>query len=291
MKVFAPAKINLSLHVGPPQSDGRHPIESIVAFADVGDELTVAEADDLSLTVDGPFARALEGEGDNLVLRAARLLRDAAGLRAGAALTLTKNLPVASGIGGGSADAAAALRGLNAFWRAGLGEAALMALGAKLGADVPACVASRSGFMTGGGEEVAPLDLPELAAVLVNPGVPTPTGPVYRAFDALGGGADFASVEPPRWADEKRAIEALAHMRNDLTDAAIAVSPPIADALAALRAAGETKLARLSGSGATVFALTADAASAARLAARVNIPGWWVTAARLARVDLNVSPR
>lgn len=291
LKVFAPAKINLSLHVGPPWADGRHPIESIVAFADVGDELALEEADDLTLVVDGPFAGALAGEGDNLVLRAARLLRDAAGVRAGAALTLKKTLPVASGIGGGSADAAAALRGLNALWRAGLDEAALMKLGAKLGADVPACVASRSGFMTGGGEEVAPLDLPELAAVLVNPGVPTPTGPVYRAFDDLGGGGAFARAEPPRWADAGAARSALKGMRNDLTEAAVSVCPPIADALSALGAAGEAELVRLSGSGATVFALTADRARAGRLAARLTIPGWWVAAARLARVDLNVSPR
>jgi 4-diphosphocytidyl-2-C-methyl-D-erythritol kinase len=166
-----------------------------------------------------------------------------------------------------------------------------MRIGAKLGADVPACVASRPCIMRGTGEEVAPIALPELAAVLVNPGVPTPTGPVYRAFDALGAGAGFARQEAPVWQDAAAALAGLQAMRNDLTDAAVTVCPPIADARGALGAAGESRLARLSGSGATVFALTADGAQAGRLAGRLAIPGWWTAAVRLARVDLNVSPR
>ena len=185
VRVFAPAKINLTLEVGRPRADGRHPLRSIVAFADVGDVLEAVATRDLTLTIAGPFAAALPADETNLVLRAARALAAAAGVSIGAAITLTKNLPIASGIGGGSSDAAAALKALNALWGLGRGEAQLCALARELGGDVPVCVYARSALMTGSGEEFTALALAPLDAVLVNPLAPLSTaGAVPRAASA-----------------------------------------------------------------------------------------------------------
>lgn len=288
--VFAPAKINLTLHVGRPWADGRHPLDSLVAFADVGDVLTVAATPDdgLDLALDGPFAAALATDPDNLVLRAARLLRDRKGARRGARLRLTKMLPIASGIGGGSADAAAALRALNEIWDgAPLDAAALADIAGALGADVPACLAHRPVRMQGDGRDLAPFACPPLDAVLVNPGAPAPTGAVYRAFDALDLGDAFAPSPDGGWPTPAAAIAALAGARNDLEPAAAMVAPAITDALAALAGDPDIALARLSGSGATCFGLAIDATSAERAAHRLAEahPGWWVRRTVLAGVD------
>jgi 4-diphosphocytidyl-2-C-methyl-D-erythritol kinase len=287
VEAFAPAKLNLYLHVGPPMADGRHPLDSLAAFADIGDDLAAAPADGLSLRIDGPFGAALAADPDNLVLRAARALAQAAGREPNAALRLTKRLPIASGIGGGSADAAAALRALSALWSLNLPADALEAIAAGLGADVPVCVGSRPSVMTGTGETLAPAPaLPaEVGVVLVNPGVAAPTGPVYRVFDALTPGrADFAAPALPAAVPDLDALVGLLKARrNDLETAATALVPPIADVLAALRTAPGVRLARMSGSGATCFGLAPDRARAEAAAAAIagRHPGWWVAAGLL----------
>lgn len=284
VEAFAPAKLNLYLHVGPPMADGRHPLDSLAAFADIGDDLAAAPADGLSLRIDGPFGAALAADPDNLVLRAARALAQAAGREPNAALRLTKRLPIASGIGGGSADAAATLRALSALWSLNLPADALEAVAAGLGADVPVCVGSRPSVMTGTGETLAPAPvLPAgVGVVLVNPGVAAPTGPVYRAFDALTPGrADFAAPALPAAVPDLDALVGLLEARrNDLETAATALVPPIADVLAALRTAHGVRLARMSGSGATCFGLAPDRARAEAAAAAMagRHPGWWVAA-------------
>lgn len=289
--VAAPAKVNLYLHVGRPRPDGMHPLESLVAFADIGDRLIARPADDLSLAITGPFAPTLSADaGENLVIAAARRLQAAAGVAFGARLLLEKRLPIASGIGGGSADAAAALRVLNALWRLDFSTADLAAVGAGLGADVPVCVESRAAMMSGVGEKVRATPLPELFAVLVNPLIPAPTAAVYRAFDAKGAGAGFREEGPPDIASE--AHTTLRTRRNDLTAAAIEVAPAIADVLRALEDAPGARLVRLSGSGATGFALFEDfrAAESAAAALRANYPSWWIAPTRLGDVDVRPSP-
>ena len=274
LRAFAPAKINLWLHVTGRRPDGYRELDSLVAFADVGDRLSAAPAQELTLTVSGPFAAALGAGADNLVLRAARSLAAHCGIPAQAALHLHKNLPVASGIGGGSADAAAALRLCARLWRADIGNAAMARLALDLGADVPACLAGRTARMTGIGEKLAPPDPapPAAPAVLVNPGIAVSTGQV---FEALAG--PFGSPAENRGGDF--AGRAAAN-RNDLEAPAIALVPEIAGVLAALRAAPGLRLARMSGSGATCFGLF-DGAAAAEAAARAIAaahPAWWVAA-------------
>ncbi|HYD46621.1 MAG TPA: 4-(cytidine 5'-diphospho)-2-C-methyl-D-erythritol kinase [Phenylobacterium sp.] len=274
---FAPAKVNLFLHVGPLGADGYHPVSTLMAFADIGDRLSAgAHEAGLKLSVIGPFAQELT-EGDNLVLRAARLL-DAGGA---AALMLDKQLPVASGLGGGSSDAAAALRLLNAGWGLGFHSGVLETLAAQLGADVPACLVAQAVIGEGRGERLRPAPaLPELNAVLVNPLVPVSTAEVFAAYDRAA--PPDADAEPPYLPDAFESVEeaaaVLAYCRNDLEGAAISVQPVIGDLLADLRAEPETLLARMSGSGATCFALCADDIAAETLAERLEAlrPDWWV---------------
>ncbi len=289
VRVFAPAKINLSLHVGPPRADGRHPLQSLVVFADVGDWVSAAPARDAggagTFTVTGPFAAGLAGGGGNLVLSAWAGVR---GALTGVDVTLEKHLPVASGIGGGSADAAAALRAANAFPEPlGLTLEALEAIAAPLGADVPVCVRCRPARMGGTGERLAPFAPPPLHGVLANPGVSTPTGPVYRQFDAMGLGAGFVEEAAPLWRDAGEAIAGLRALRNDLEAPACALEPAIGEVLERLRGAPETLMARMSGSGATCFALVEGPAQAKALALSLaqDRPGWWTAPVRLGAVD------
>ncbi|MBX3561725.1 MAG: 4-(cytidine 5'-diphospho)-2-C-methyl-D-erythritol kinase [Sphingomonas sp.] len=267
MRETAYAKINLALHVRACEPGGYHRIETIFAFAEDGDELTVAEGDGLSLAVTGPFAGALAGESDNLVLRAARALADRAGIEPAAALTLDKRLPVASGIGGGSADAAASLRLLRRFWKLDIEDADLRAIAAGLGADVPACLASRTMRGEGRGDELTPIDLPGLAGaplLLVNPRIALATAPVFKAWDGVDRGPLI---------DWKTG-------RNDLEAAARALVPEIGAVLDALAGA---KVARMSGSGATCFGLyeSESARDAAFHDMQARHPGWWIFASRL----------
>jgi 4-diphosphocytidyl-2-C-methyl-D-erythritol kinase len=277
VSVFAPAKVNLSLHVARPRADGRHPLVSVVAFADVGDVLTI-EPGETALTLSGPFAAALDGE--NLILRALAMIGFSARVH------LEKNLPVASGIGGGSADAAAALRGANALRKRPLSEPELMAKAAMLGADIPACILCQPAVMRGAGEILAPLAMPALDAVLVNPGVGVATAAVYRRFDEMGLGADVEGDQPPPWRDSGAAIAALKGMRNDLEAPARALEPAIGDVLERL-ARPEVLLGRMSGSGATCFALMSDRTGAETLAAALSAERfpWWVRAVRIGAVD------
>lgn len=268
----APAKVNLFLHVTGRRADGYHLLDSLAVFGPAADILTAAPAEALSLTLDGPFGAALAAEPDNLVLRAARALAAAAGVAPRAALTLRKHLPVASGIGGGSADAAAALRLLNRMWKAGLDDAALRALAAPLGADVPVCVASTPARMQGVGELVSPGPrLPPCGLLLVNPGVPLATPAVFRA---RAPGFSAEARLPAAWSDAAAMAADLAHLTNDLEAPARALCPAVGEVLAALADLPGALLARMSGSGATCFALFATAAEAR--AAEGQLPThWW----------------
>ncbi len=276
---IAPAKINLYLHVGPLRRDRLHDLRSLFLFADDGDTVTAAPARDLSLTITGPFAAPLLREPleNNLVLRAARRLRAVGDLESGARLTLDKRLPIASGVGGGSADAAATIRALMKLWRLEIGDGALQKLAFSLGADVPACLSRAPLLVSGAGERVSPGPrLPPLAVCLVNTRVAMPTGPVFRAFDA----ANPAPMPPADPSFEGLAgmsgVRALLERtRNDLEPFAIARAPSVRDAIELLSRAPGALPARMSGSGATVFALFASRRAAARAAQAMRGRGWW----------------
>lgn len=284
VRVAAPAKINLTLKVGRPRADGLHPLQSVVAFMR-GDEWVEAEAaKDFSLTIIGPFADDLEADDSNLVLRAARALQTVAGVSAGAALTLHKDYPVASGIGGGSADAAAALKALNALWGLDWDEAKLVAAARGLGADAPVCVGARAAFMTGAGESFAPFDLPDLHVVLVNPRRPLATASVYRQFDAMALGAAFdPDSAAPIWRDRAAAIAGMGVLGNDLAAPAAALMPELDNIAAQLRSDPRVLYANMSGSGATMFALceTREHAFALQQAITASHPAYWARAASL----------
>lgn len=275
MRRAAPAKINLYLHVTGRRADGYHLLDSLVAFAAVHDTVVAEKANALTLAIEGPFAAALSAEADNLVLRAARALADAAGVRPWAALRLVKRLPVASGIGGGSADAAAALLAAGELWRITHKPGALAKLALKLGADVPVCLEGRAAHMGGIGEKIDPAPpLPRAPLVLVNPLVPLPTPAVFKARSG-----PFSKPAPLASApcDARDLAEALAGRRNDLTAAAVGLVPEISDVLGALEGQPGCLLARMSGSGATCFALFArdEEARAAAAAIRAARPAWW----------------
>lgn len=276
----APAKINLFLHVTGRRADGYHELDSLIAFADIADRISILPARRLSLEICGPFAAGLGNGEDNLVLRAARLLADAAGMAAGAAITLEKNLPVASGIGGGSADAAATLRALDALWGVGMDAAALARIGLTLGADVPVCLFGATARVTGIGERIAPApDLPAMGVLLVNPGIAVPTSAVFKARQ---GAVSAPATWPAKIADTAALIAALGATGNDLTAPALSIAPGIGAVLTAIESCGGCLLARLSGSGATCFGLFNDAAGAEQAARAVGArqPAWWVVATR-----------
>ena len=285
----APAKLNLYLHLTGRREDGYHLIDSLFAFADVGDEIDVAADNSLSLVVEGPFAAAIDGAADdNLVLRAARALaavvQAQGGALPGARIRLVKNLPVAAGIGGGSADAAAVLLALVELWAVAISEADLRTLALGLGADVPACLAGAPVAVSGIGEVLHPaVDLPPVHAVLANPNVPLATAPVFKAFAAAGSrfSAPAPLHVPP--ADAAALAAAMALRGNDLEGPARTIVPEVGQVLAALAALPGALLARMSGSGATCFALfaSADQARAAADLLQVAQPGWWVQAAPL----------
>ncbi len=305
---FAPAKVNLYLHVTGRRGDGYHLLDSLAVFPPVGDWLRAAPAAGVSLTVEGEFAAALAAEADNLVLRAARALGGSAGAR----MVLEKHLPVASGLGGGSADAAAALRLLCRLWGLpavvspnapapiapapfalaptapapkapapkALAPIALTPIALTLGADVPVCLASRTARMGGVGEVLTPApELPPAGMVLVNPGVSLATAAVFRART---GGFSAPAALPASWPDAATMAGDLAGLRNDLEPPAIALRPAIGTVLAALAAVPGCLLARMSGAGATCFGLFADAARAEAAARMLARPGWWCWGGALA---------
>ena len=274
----APVKVNLSLLVTGRRADGYHLLDSLVVFGPAYDVLHAEPAEGLSLQIKGPFAGELAAGEDNLVLRAARGLAACAGIEPRAALVLDKRVPVASGIGGGSADAAAALRLLCGVWGCHPGEAALAALALSLGADVPVCLRSAPARMTGVGEKLAPLPaLPPCGLLLANPGLAVATADVFRARTA----AFSASAAPPAgWPDAAALAASLASLGNDLQPPACAVCPPVTAVLERLAALPGCLLARMSGSGATCFALFADPA-AAQAAAGLLPVAWWCAAGPL----------
>jgi 4-diphosphocytidyl-2-C-methyl-D-erythritol kinase len=271
----APAKVNLTLHVLGRRADGYHEIESVVVFAGVGDELAFNPAPALALTVTGPTASAAGDTSDNLVLKAARALAErVAGLKLGE-FALSKRLPVAAGLGGGSADAAAALRLLASENGLALDDPRLMQAARATGADVPVCLDPKARLMRGIGEILSdPINLPRMPAVLVNPGVAVPTRDVFAALRLTPGQVGPAS--PPLGATSLR--DAIANGRNDLEGPAIELQPVIAEVLSVLRNLPGCTLARMSGSGATCFGLfdsMRDEEAAARQL-RVGYPAWWV---------------
>jgi len=286
VSAVAPAKVNLYLHVVGRRPDGYHLLDSLIAFADIGDRVTATLSDTLSLTVGGPEAAALANLGDdNLVLRAARLLADAGepGGATGAALHLEKTLPVASGIGGGSSDAAATLRVLDGLWQSRLPAAELAALALRLGADVPACLAAQPVWVGGVGEQLEPVaDLPPAGIVLANPRRALPTAAVFRQRRGPFAASGRFTAMP---ADAAGLAAMLARRRNDLTEAALTLVPEIAAVLDRLAGLPGSLLARMSGSGATCFALFADRAAALQAAADLTHAeaGWWSAGGALMR--------
>jgi 4-diphosphocytidyl-2-C-methyl-D-erythritol kinase len=269
----APAKVNLFLHVTGRRPDGYHLLDSLAVFTAMADVVTAEASDGFSLGLTGPFGQALETEADNLVVRAARMLAREAGLRLDVKLTLTKNLPIASGIGGGSADAAATLRALNRLWDLRLDHALLHGIASGLGADVPVCLMRGAARMAGIGDQLAPAPkLPACGLVLINPGVSVPTPAVFKAYRQPF--TPPASL-PDGWSDVRQMADDLARLHNDLAPPAISLQPSIADVLAFLQRSPNCLLARMSGSGATCFGLFATTTEAAEAAARCDQPGWW----------------
>lgn len=274
--LLAPAKVNLNLKITGRRADGLHELDSLVVFADAGDLLTAAPAETLSLSIEGPFAAALEDESGNLVLRAARLF----GSEKGARLSLTKNLPVAAGLGGGSSDAAAALKLLSALWDLPLPEAEA----ARLGADLPVCLRGAPARVRGIGEIVEPVTLPGFALLLVNPGTALSTAEVFKAY---AGDATPAPDTPDGFADLDALLAYLQASANDLEAPAQRLRPEIAAVLAAIAETPDCRLARMSGSGASCFGIyaTLDAAQAAAESVSLAEPGWWVRPAALHRPE------
>lgn len=270
------AKLNLALHVRGREPDGYHRIETLFVFAEDGDQLRAGEGEGLTLALDGPYAGDLPEGADNLVMRAAERLRERFAVRLGAALRLTKYLPVASGIGGGSADAAAALRLLARFWKLSATESELSTIASALGADVPACLLSRAARGTGRGERLVVVEdssVSGMPLLLVNPGIALATASVFRAWDGVDRGP----------LPDGPLLEAALAGRNDLEQPAIAMVPQIASVLQALRSGDGALLARMSGSGATCFALFGSARHRDETAARIAAehPSWWQMATRL----------
>jgi 4-diphosphocytidyl-2-C-methyl-D-erythritol kinase len=285
LSALAPAKINLFLHVGPVDADGYHPLSSLVAFADVGDRVTVEPAGRLSLTVTGPFGAVLAAEPDNLILRALRALGEATGTgEPPLKVTLDKRLPIAAGLGGGSSDAGVALKLARQALGLDLDDAWLEAVAGVIGADGPMCLRMRTAWAEGRGDILTDESrLPPLSAVLFNPGVPSSTGAVYRAYDAGPPRTADRPAPPIDWSPAA-VIGWLAGLRNDLQPPAEALTPAIAAAVQAMAATPGVVLARMSGSGATVFGLCRSSEDAAAAAASLSAahPTGWVAATRLA---------
>ena len=287
---YGRAKVNLTLRVIGRRVDGYHDLESVVAFADCADRLALTPGSELTLETTGPLANACGATSDNLVLKAARLLAERVYNLALGAFTLDKVLPVAAGIGGGSADAAAALRLLARLNDLAADDARIQQVALKTGADVPVCLASRACDMTGVGETLLPLSLPKLPAVLVNPRVPVATKDVFAALGLRSGELRVGVtdvIRAPAWPDQGASVgdwvKVLAGVPNDLEPPALRVQPVIADVLSALRSGPGAQLARMSGSGATCFAIFSSASDAQTAAARISAehPAWWVHAGEL----------
>ena len=286
----ARAKVNLTLRVNGRRADGFHDLESVVAFADCADTLTLSPGPDLELKMSGPLAQACGETSDNLVLKAARLLAERVPDMKVGSFSLDKALPVAAGIGGGSADAAAALRLLAKLNGLARDDRRLVEVAQLTGADVPVCVNSLACVMSGVGETLQPLSLPTMPCVMVNPRLPVATKDVFKALGLRNGellvGATDVLLQD-RWPDPEASledwVEALAASSNDLEAPAMRVQPVIGEVILALNATNGAWLARMSGSGATCFAIYENTAEAGRAAEKIrrDHPGWWVHAGTL----------
>ena len=277
----APAKLNLYLHVIGRRSDGYHLLDTLIAFTPFGDTLSVCHSEKLLLQLDGPFASALNAQTeDNLVLRAAQELADAAGLSAAAKIILTKRIPVAAGLGGGSADAAAVLKALIRLWKIDVERVDLAKIAISLGADVTACLAAKASYISGVGEQIdlGP-PLPAAGILLVNPNETVATVDVFSAFSRSFSSAGRFVTQPR---DVAGLADLLAQRRNDLTAEVMRLCPATGDVLAALETTPGCRLARMSGSGATCFGLFDDHAATERAAETLADRGWWLMATTLA---------
>ena len=282
------AKVNLTLRVNGRRADGYHDLESVVAFADCADRLTLTPGPDLDLKMSGPLAQACGQTADNLVLKAARLLAERVPNMKAGSFSLDKVLPVAAGIGGGSADAAAALRLLAQLNGLALDDPRILEVAQLTGADVPVCVRSLACVMTGVGETLQPLNLPKIPCVMVNPCVPVATRDVFNALGLRNGellvGATDVLLQDWSWPEEVASledwVELLAASSNDLETPAMRVEPAIGEVISALSATNGAWLARMSGSGATCFAIYENTADAQRAAEQIrgHHPAWWVHA-------------
>jgi 4-diphosphocytidyl-2-C-methyl-D-erythritol kinase len=287
LSAFAPAKVNLFLHVGGPDAEGYHPISSLMVFADVGDAVMIQPSDAPAFETSGPFGRAIPVDGDNLVVRAARAFHAKLGGPVPPyRLILEKRLPIAAGLGGGSSDAGAALKLLRDALAPTLTDDDLEPLAASLGADGAACLRATALMAEGRGEVLSPAPiLPELHALLVNPGVPSPTGAVYRAYDTAvhPDGAERPFMPSDLESAEELAAWLAVATRNDLETPAVTLEPRIGEVLDVLRDEPESLLVRMSGSGATCFALCAGDIEAEGLVERLESmrPDWWVRRCRL----------
>jgi 4-diphosphocytidyl-2-C-methyl-D-erythritol kinase len=274
----APAKVNLALHVTGRRPDGYHLIQTLAVFTALGDRIAVEEASADVFHLSGLHSHSLSANGDNLVIRARDLLREIAGAPCPpVAIALEKNLPVASGLGGGSSDAAATLKALMRHWRLSIPEKRLAEAALSLGADLPMCLAARPLLASGIGERLTPLPLlPAFDMVLVNPGVEVATPKVFSALESRDGSP---LPQVPATGELTPWLDWLSATRNDLEPAAIRIAPAISETLEALRAAGAA-FARMSGSGATCFGLFEDAAAAQKAAEAIRAPrpGWFVAA-------------
>jgi len=276
--IFAPAKINLYLHITAKRNDDYHLIESLVVFADYGDQITVTPSKKLRLKINGQFADYIKPDNNNLVIKAALLLAKASGIEPTGNITLTKNLPVSSGIGGGSADAAATLRALTELWDIQISTDSLSSLAEELGADVPICLKGVTSIVTGIGEKITPVPkLPNFWLVLVNPNVLVSTAEVFSAFRGK-----FLITQPFNTQQKSidKLVNSLSQYKNNLTPASVSIAPVIKDVLEALRSTENQLLSRVSGSGATCFSLfkTKSHADAAAKELALKYPNWWIKA-------------
>lgn len=279
LRLAAPAKVNLYLHVTGRRADGYHLLDSLIVFTALSDQLELRPADGISLAVEGAFAGNAGPLDDNLVLRAARALAEAAKVDKGMAGWLVKNIPTAAGLGGGSADAAAVLQGLIRLWDIPRGTVDLPSLALELGADIPVCLAAGPSFVGGAGEQIeAAPALPEAGLLLVNPGVALATPSVFA-------GRRGGFSPPGRFSQSPHSAKVLAALLgerdNDLTEAAIRLAPVIADVLVALESTPGCHLARMTGSGATCFGLFDNEAAAANATGSLQRDGWWIEATRI----------
>ena len=277
----APAKINLYLNIIGQRVNDYHELDSLIAFAAHGDQIEVKKCDHFKLEASGPFSETLPPSNENLVIKAAKELARGTNYEGGACIKLIKNLPVSSGVGGGSADAAATLKALNDLWETNLQNKDLMVMALRLGADVPVCMLSKTARMSGIGDKISKVSgVPNCGILLVNPGIPISTVNVFQLFEG-----DFSNqVKIPKIENSEAFFDFLSNQKNDLQDAAIKIAPIIKEVLNILTDDPNCRLARLSGSGGTCFGLYEDEATALFTAESMfgHFPDWWIQPTRLA---------